>query len=80
MPRFTITAIIGGMRSVHAVRAVYTALAGVPGVTAAEVVLARATIDHDGRTTVDALREAIAIAGCELLETTEERQRSLPLL
>ena len=80
MPRFTITAIIGGMRSVHAVRAVYTALAGVPGVTAAEVVLGRASIDHDGRATVEALREAIAVAGCELLETTEERQRTLPLL
>jgi copper chaperone CopZ len=80
MARFTITATIGGMRSVHAVRAVYTALAGVPGVTAAEVVLGRALIDHDGRATIEALREAIAIAGCELLETTEERQRSLPLL
>ncbi|HWE41070.1 MAG TPA: heavy metal-associated domain-containing protein [Gemmatimonadaceae bacterium] len=80
MPRFTITAKIGGMHSVHAARAVWTALAAVPGVTSAEVVLGRAVIDHDGRATVDALREAIAMAGCELLETTEERQRSLPLL
>ena len=80
MPRFTITAIIGGMHSVHSVRAVYTALAAVPGVTTAEVALGRASIDHDGRATVAALREAIALAGCELLETTEERQRSLPLL
>lgn len=80
MPRFTITANIGGMHSVHAARAVWTALAAVPGVTTAEVVLGRAVIEHDGRATVDALREAIAIAGCELLETTEERQRSLPLL
>lgn len=80
MPRFTITANIGGMHSVHAARAVWTALAAVPGVTTAEVVLGRAVIEHDGRATVDALREAIAMAGCELLETTEERQRSLPLL
>ena len=80
MPRFTITASIGGMHSVHAVRAVWTALAAVPGVTTAEVVLGRAVIEHDGRATVDALREAIAMAGCELLEATEERQRSLPLL
>lgn len=80
MPRFTITANIGGMHSVHAVRAVWTALAAVPGVTTAEVVLGRAIIAHDGRATVEALREAIAMAGCELLETTEERQRSLPLL
>ena len=67
MPRFTITANIGGMHSVHAVRAVWTALAAVPGVTTAEVVLGRAVIEHDGRATVDALREAIAMAGCELL-------------
>jgi len=80
VPRFTIIATIGGMRAVHAARAVYTALAAVPGVTTAEVVLGRATIDHDGSATVAALREAIAVAGCELLETTEERQRSLPLL
>jgi copper chaperone CopZ len=52
----------------------------VPGVTTAEVVLGRAIIEHDGRATLEALREAIAVAGCELLETTEERQRSLPLL
>ena len=79
MPRFTITAVIGGMRSVHSARAVYTALAAVPGVLAAEVVVGRAVIEHDGRATTDALRDAIALAGCELLETTEERQRSLPL-
>ena len=80
MPLFTITANIGGMRSVHAARAIYTALAAVPGVTTAEVVLGRAVIEHDGRATIDAVREAIALAGCELLETAEERQRSLPLL
>lgn len=80
MPRFTITATIGGMHSVHAARAIYTALAAVPGVTTAEVVLGRAVIEHDGRATVEAVREAIVVAGCELLETTEERQRSLPLL
>jgi copper chaperone CopZ len=80
VPRFTIIARIGGMRSVHCARAVYTALAAVPGVTAAEVAVGRATIDHDGRATADDLRSAIAVAGYELLETTEERQRSLPLL
>jgi copper chaperone CopZ len=80
MPGFTTIARIGGMRSVHCARAVHTALAMVPGVTAAEVVIGRATIDHDGSATPEALRPAIALAGYELLETTEERQRSLPLL
>ena len=80
MPRFTTTALIAGMRSVHSARAVYTALASVPGVTTAEVVVGRAIVDHDGRATQEALREAIALAGYDLLETSEERQRSLPLL
>jgi copper chaperone CopZ len=80
VPRFTITARIGGMHSVHAARAVYTALAAVPGVTTAEVALGRASIDHDGTASVAAVRAAIELAGYELLETTEERQRSLPLL
>ncbi|HEX2780768.1 MAG TPA: heavy metal-associated domain-containing protein [Gemmatimonadaceae bacterium] len=80
MPRFVVVARIAGMRSVHCARAVHTALAAVAGVTTAEVVVGRATLEHDGRATVDALREAIALAGYELLETSEERQRSLPLL
>ncbi len=80
MPRFTTTATIAGMRSVHCARAVYTALASVPGVETADVVVGRAIVDHDGRATTAALRAAIAIAGYELLDATEERQRSLPLL
>jgi copper chaperone CopZ len=68
------------MRSVHCARAVFTALATVPGVTSAEVVIGTATVEHDGSATPDALRSAIALAGYELLATTEERQRTLPLL
>jgi copper chaperone CopZ len=80
VPRFTTTALIGGMRSVHCARAVYTALATVPGVSTADVVVGRAVIDHDGRATPELLGAAIALAGYELIETTEERQRALPLL
>jgi copper chaperone CopZ len=80
VPRFTTIARIGGMRSVHCARAVYTALAAIPGITGAEVVVGQATVDHDGQATTEALRAAIAVAGYELLETTEERQRTLPLL
>jgi len=68
------------MRTVHCTRAVYTALAAVPGVTTAEVVIGTATIEHDGRATAEALREAIAVVGYELLDAREERQRSLPVL
>jgi copper chaperone CopZ len=80
MARFVTTARIGGMRTAHCVRAVFTALAGVPGIARADVQLGRAEIEHDGRAAEGILRDAIATAGYELLETTEERQRTLPLL
>lgn len=72
------TLLIAGMTSVHAVRAVFTALAGVEGVTSADVALGRATVEHDGRVTPSALAEAIAVAGYEVQEWREER-RQLPV-
>jgi Cu+-exporting ATPase len=80
MARFVTIAQIDGMRTAHCVRAVFTALAGVPGISRADVQLGRAEIEHDGGAAEDVLRDAIAVAGYELLETTEERQRTLPLL
>jgi len=69
---------IAGMTAVHAVRAVYTAFAGVPGVTRAEVTLGGATVEHDGRATRALLAEAVALAGFELVGWREERR--LPTL
>jgi copper chaperone CopZ len=66
---------ISGMNSVHAVRAVTTALGAVEGITALDVSLGAATIEHDGRATADALRAAIAIAGFTVSEIEEERRR-----
>lgn len=80
MPRHVTVARIAGMRSVHCARAVYTAVASLEGVATAEVVVGRATIEHDGRLSEAALRDAIALAGYELVEKSEERQRRLPLL
>lgn len=68
---------ISGMIAVHAKRAVFTALAGVPGVTSAEVELGRAIVEHDARATPDALSEAVAIAGCHV--TAIRMERRLPL-
>jgi copper chaperone CopZ len=70
---------IGGMGSVHCARAVYTALAGVEGIHTAEVVVGRATVEHDGRTTPEALRAAVALAGFTV-STIDERRATLPLL
>jgi copper chaperone CopZ len=80
MARYVTVAEIGGMRTAHCVNAVFTALAGVPGISRADVKVGRVEVEHDGRATEGALRGAIALAGYELLETTEERQRALPLL
>lgn len=70
---------IAGMSCQHCVRAVFTALTPVTGITSADVGIGAATIEHDGRVTMEALREAIAVAGYELVDGTEERRR-LPLL
>jgi copper chaperone CopZ len=66
---------ISGMLSVHARRAVFTALGGVEGVMRADVELGRAVVEHDGRATPARLREAVALAGCEVKEVVEERRR-----
>jgi len=69
---------IAGMTAVHAVRAVYTAFAGVPGITRAEVTLGGATVTHDGSVTRRALEDAVALAGFSVVAFREER--SLPTL
>lgn len=66
---------IEGMYAVHAVRAVFTALAGVEGITHAAVSLGRASIEHDGRASPALLRDAVALAGCEVSAIREDRRR-----
>jgi copper chaperone CopZ len=69
---------IDGMHAVHAVRALWTAFAGVPGIVRAEVEMGRATVEHDGTVTPAMLGEAVALAGCALVSVREERR--LPTL
>ena len=69
---------IAGMTAVHAVRAVYTAFAGVPGIARAEVTLGGATVEHDGSVTRAMLADAVALAGFALVDWREERR--LPTL
>ena len=70
---------IPAMRSRHSVQAVFTALTAVEGILSADVKVGEAVVEHDGRATLDALRNAIAVAGYEVTESKEER-RHLPLL
>jgi copper chaperone CopZ len=69
---------IAGMRAVHSVRAVFTALTAVEGIVSADVQLGSATIEHDGRASAEALRAAIALAGYEVTRVREDR-RALPV-
>ena len=70
--------LISGMTSVHAARAVHTALASVPGITWAEVKLGEAEIECEGAIDATELRAAIESVGLELVEIAEER-RTLPI-
>jgi copper chaperone CopZ len=66
------------MRSVHSSRAVMTALNTVAGILRADVSIGRATIEHDGRATPDALRAAVELAGYQVA-AVEEHRRRLPI-
>jgi copper chaperone CopZ len=68
-----------GMSSPHCIRAVFTALTPVEGILSAEVVLGSVEVEHDGRATAEALREAIAVAGYEAVVVASERRR-LPVV
>ena len=70
---------IRGMNAVHAVRAVETALGGLPGITRADVSLGEARVEHDGALSIELLIEAIAMAGFEVEEWRQERRR-LPMM
>lgn len=70
---------IAGMTCQRCVQAVFTSLTPVAGIVSADVSIGGATIEHDGRATLESLREAIAVSGYEVTEAEEERRR-LPLL
>jgi copper chaperone CopZ len=70
---------IAGMSCQRCVQAVFTSLTPVAGIVSADVTIGGATIEHDGRATIAALREAIAVSGYDVSIAEEERRR-LPLL
>jgi copper chaperone len=70
---------INGMSCSHCVRAVFTALGGVPGIARADVSIGQAVIEHDGTVSQEAIREAISIAGYDVAEFRDDR-RALPVV
>ena len=79
MPRHRTHVQLEGLLSIHAVRAVRTALAAVPGVIGAEVSMQGAVLDTESPLDRHALDEALAHAGVRVLSVREERG-TLPLL
>lgn len=73
------TARIKGMSCAHCVRAVFTALGGVKGISRADVSIGQAVIEHDGTVSQDAIAEAISIAGYEVADFRDDR-RALPVV
>jgi copper chaperone CopZ len=72
------TVSVSGMTCVHCVRAVFTSLAGVPGIVRADVSIGQAVIEHDGTVTAEQIRDAVAVAGYTVGDTRDDR-RTLPL-
>jgi copper chaperone CopZ len=70
--------VIEGMRAVHCVRAVQTALAMVPGIAWCEVTMGRVELEHDGSASEPLVREAIGVAGFSVREIRGERR--LPIV
>jgi copper chaperone CopZ len=69
---------IDGMTCQHCVRAVFTALGAVEGISSAEVSIGGASIEHDGMVTVERVRDAVAVAGYAVVDG-ETNRRSLPI-
>jgi len=58
----------------HCVRAVFTALAAVEGIARADVSIGVVEVEHDGRVTVEHLRDAIAVAGYAVVDGETNRR------
>ena len=69
---------VEGMTCQHCERAVFTALAAVPGIQRADVSIGAVQVEHDGSVTVDQLRDAIEVAGYTVTDGTTNR-RVLPI-
>jgi copper chaperone len=79
LSRMITRARVDGMTCQHCVRAVFTALAAVEGITRADVNIGAIEVEHDGRVTVAQLRDAVAVAGYSVLDG-ETNRRALPLI
>jgi len=78
LSRMITRARVDGMSCQHCVRAVFTALTAVEGITRADVTIGAIEVEHDGRVTIEQLREAVAVAGYTVRDGDTNR-RALPV-
>jgi copper chaperone len=78
LSRMITRARVQGMTCQHCVRAVFTALGAVEGISRADVGIGAIEVEHDGRVTLEQLRDAVAVAGYTVSEG-ETNRRVLPL-
>lgn len=67
------------MVSPRCVQAVFTALTPIEGIAHVEVRVGLVEVEHDGRATIERLREAIGVVGYQV-EPVEADRRKLPVL
>lgn len=65
---------VEGMSCQHCVRAVFTSLTAVKGITRADVSIGAVEVEHSGAVTVETLREAIAVAGYRIIDGDTNRR------
>ncbi len=71
---------VDGLLGTHAVRAVWTALAAVPGIVSADVSMAGVILEVEGVLDEPLLATALDAAGVRLIGVTVEQTRALPII
>jgi copper chaperone len=74
-----LTVRVDGMSCTHCVQAVFTALTAVEGIVRADVSIGQVRIEHDGRVRLEAVTDAIEVAGYQV-SGAEADGRHLPVL
>lgn len=70
---------VNGMSCQHCVHAVFTALTAVEGIRHANVTIGAVEVEHDGSVTLQQLKDAVAVAGYDVVDA-ETNRRALPMV
>lgn len=70
---------VEGMTCQHCVRAVFTALGAVEGISRADVRIGSIEVEHEPGVSFGQIRDAVAVAGYTVVDP-ETRRRALPVV